>query len=628
MAFSILSRRAIEENKGIMNIVNKIRDYSPIFSHSQATTLGFKVDVSTDILLKDFDTYSNRGVTYRLDVYNTGKFEDVYYNDYTYGLPIIKYDEIKDDSTVIEEDDDTITIEYGRGITGSIKDGQKVREMANSLIMGDIEDSGRKITICVKKDGSKIKLKVYRNNKTGEEFVFMNNNYDGTYSDRFNEKATFIGIVSPIKWVVDKKTGLAICNRPFFIVEDYKTEYKGSPLEKYLESQEFIDDICVKGELVKENNPVRKNNPFGTKKEKMNLEQTIRRVLLGGKRIPYLVGHPGVGKTQVAKSICKNYVSFNIGTFTPDAFTGKTSIIPGDKIITHEDGKTIEHSERGRTATAEPDWYTKTVAMSEKCRKTNERCVLLLDEFDKLTPNMQVFINGIVDDPRTIAGWEIPDNVDIILAGNTEEYSDAAFAISGEVESRLTKIEVTADAIDWLKWASKHQIDPVVKAYLHNFPEKIIQDIMKDDGKYDYAISLTPRAWDQKISAELKECRKINKVPHLEPYMDPENLKAFEEFMNLYFDLGVEEILKGNLPDDIFDLTHDKIQIIINCLIATATTEEELINALLFIRENHLSEYEALFEKRWTEINNTDDDILKLKLAKNEVNERSSNYGK
>ena len=266
--------------------------------------------------------------------------------------------------------------------------------------------------------------------------------------------------------------------------------------------------------------------------------------------------------------------------------------------------------------------------MSNRCRQSNEKCVLLLDEFDKLTPNMQVFINGIVDNPRTIAGWEIPDNVDIILAGNTEEYSDAAFNISGEVASRLTKIEVSAEAIDWLKWASKHDIDPIVRAYLHNFPNKIIQDVKDKDGDYDYAMSLTPRSWDQKISEELKASRKIQEFPYLEPYMDKKNREEFEEFISMYFELGVEEILKGNIPAEVFDLTHDKIQIIINCLIATATTEEEITNALTFIRQNNLSEYQALFEKRWIEINDTDEDIIRLKLAKSSFGARRIGYGK
>ena len=48
----------------------------------------------------------------------------------------------------------------------------------------------------------------------------------------------------------------------------------------------------------------------------------------------------------------------------------------------------------------------------------------------------------------------------------------------------------------------------------------------------------------------------------------------------------------------------------------------------VFYRKNNLSEYEALFEKRWTEINNSNEDILKLKLAKNSLGERRTSYGK
>ena len=71
-----------------------------------------------------------------------------------------------------------------------------------------------------------------------------------------------------------------------------------------------------------------------------------------------------------------------------------------------------------------------------------------------------------------------------------------------------------------MKWASKNNIDPIVKAYLHNFPDKIIQDVKDKDDQYDYALSLTPRSWDQKISEELKAAREIQSYPYLEPYMD------------------------------------------------------------------------------------------------------------
>lgn len=622
MAFSILNKRMLE-NDDIKRIVRTIKDYATIFTLDQQINFGIDFNVSTQIFLKDYDDVADRGATYL--PYTDDMTWD--YHHYNYTLPIIKFEEIKNSSQIISENDDTFTIQYGSGLASQVSTGDALRKIEMSSMKGDIVETNRKITIFLSKDGKRTQLRVFKNQQTGEEYVFMKKKDDDSFDDNFDIQATFVGVVSPLTWTVDKNTCLAICNKPLFLSEICRCDYDKSELARFLESDEFVEELGMHQEKKQERNSV-VNNPFGEKKGKLNLEQKIRRILMGEKRIPYLVGHPGIGKTQIAKSINKNCLSFNIATFTPDTFTGKTSIIPGDKIITQQGDKIIEHNEKGRTTTTEPEWHTKLVEMSNRCRQSNARCVLLLDEFDKLTPNMQVFINGIVDNPRTIAGWEIPDNVDIILAGNTEEYSDAAFNISGEVASRLTKIEVSAEAIDWLKWASKHDIDPIVRAYLHNFPNKIIQDVKDKDGDYDYAMSLTPRSWDQKISEELKASRKIQAFPYLEPYMDKKNRKEFEEFISMYFELGVEEILKGNIPTDVFDLTHDKIQIIINCLIATATTEEEITNALTFIRQNNLSEYQALFEKRWIEINDTDGDILRLKLAESSLGERRTSHGK
>lgn len=622
MEFGILSKRMLE-NDDIKIIVDKVKEYEPIFTLEQIRYFGIELNEVTSLTLKDYDSVANNVAEYNILL---NKIRDNY-KEYGYILPTVRFEEIRNGSQIIAQDNDTLTIHYGRGLTSRVSKNDTLRKINKDSMMGNITESKRKITIFLSKDGKKTQLRVFQNKQTGEEYVFMKKKADGSFDDNLDTQAAFVGIVSSLTWTVDKKTGLAICNNPLFFSERCNCEYSKSELAKFLGSDEFIKELGMINEKRKEKK-ANTNNPFGEKKEKLSLEQKIRRILMGEKRIPYLVGHPGIGKTQIAKSINKNCLSFNIATFTPDTFTGKTSIIPGDKIITKEGDKTVEHNEKGRTAIAEPEWHTKLIEMSNKCRQSNERCVLLLDEFDKLTPNMQVFINGIVDNPRTIAGWEIPDNVDIILAGNTEEYSDAAFNISGEVASRLTKVEVSADAIDWLKWASKHEIDPIVKAYLHNSPNKIIQDVKYKDGDYDYALSLTPRSWDQKISEELKASRKINSFPYLEPYMDKKNREEFEEFITVYFELGVEEILKGNLPSDIFDFTHDHIQIIINCLIATATTEEEIINSLLFIKQNNLSEYQALFEKRWIEINDSDEDILNLKLAKSDLNERRFGYGK
>ena len=625
MNFMILNKRMLE-NDGIKNIVDRIENYGSIFTLGQQRSLDVPFDIATRLTLMDYDRIADGGVGAIYNILTKEITDDGGLDRYNYILPIIRFEEIKYNSHIINNDTNTLTIQYGRGLTSGISTSEDWRKIKLSSMMNNITETNRKITIFLSKDGKKIQTRVFKNEITGEEYVFMKKKDDGTFDDSLDMQATFIGVVSTLEWKVDKDTGLAICSNPLFLAERCRCVYGESELSKFLKSDEFFNEL---GMIPEKNIEKRSSikNPFGEKKEKLNLEQQIRRILMGESRIPYLVGHPGIGKTQIAKSINENCLSFNMATFTPDSFTGKTSIIPGDKIITQEGDKTVEHNEKGRTAITEPEWHTKLVELSDRCRQSNERCVLLLDEFDKLTPNMQVFINGIVDNPRTIAGWEIPNNVDIILAGNTEEYSDAAFNISGEVASRLTKIEVSADVIDWLKWASKHDIDPIVRAYLHYSPNKIIHDVKNKYGEYDPAMSLTPRSWDQKISEELKASRKIHSFPYLDPYMDEQSRQNFEEFISTYFELGVEEILKGNTPTDILNLTTDQIIMIINCLIATATTEEEITNALAFIRQTNLKEYESAFETRWKAINDTREDILRLRLAKNSLNERRTSYG-
>ncbi len=614
MAFSLLSKR-IAEGDFFKSLISDelLRSNHKLFLLKlslEKTTFHDDYDYYTYIL-RDINSVKGRNYA----VYHSGIVDA--YDEICAVVPVISYSEVKDSCTVVSSDDDKLLVEYGSYLNGYIDSSEESRETYNRFLLGKIVRTERKTTVRLNADGTSLKANTYRDLETGKEYIFVTAQ-NNEINDTINPKADFIGIVSPLMWHVNKKDNVMIASEPLFFAESPNCEYENSAIKQFLESKEFLEElgiIAVKKEEIK--NP--SYSPFGDdKREKLNLEQKIKRILLGGKRIPYLVGHPGIGKTQVARSINPNCLAFNISTFTPDAFTGKTFVVPGRKTIIQEDNQTIETTEAGHTMIAEPVWHTQLVKMSNECQEKGERCLILLDEFDKLTPNMQVFINGIVDEPRTIAGWEIPANVDIVLAGNTEEYSDAAFSISGEVASRLTKIEVKADAIDWLKWATKHNIDPMVKAYLHIHPDKILVDVKDKDGSYDPSRSLTPRSWDQKISEELKVSREIHAFPELEPYMDPQSRKEFEEFISVYLDLGIERILAGDMPDiETWNYTSDQIQTIVNCLVATASTEEEITNALTFINKFNMNEYRTLFEIMWIKINSDDNDILRLRMAKN-----------
>ena len=636
MAFDFLSKDLLRR-ESINKIVHRMDKYGTIFVYNQLDALDMitLINLGTILILRDYDSITKKVFAYENDFtedgviverrgWNSGSVID---KEYLHVVPIIKYSEIRDSSEVIEQNSETeeLTIRYGRGFSGSL-DSIELNQrdiIKKRMLIDGLVETGRKITMFLPADETKKQLRVFRNEKTGEEFVFMNRKSGEKIADyiddSYNPNAPFIGIVAPLTWTVDLNTGLAICNRPLFVAQREACPYEESIIAQFLHSPEFIDELDVVP-TKSEKEATTSKNPFG-KSAKLNLEEKIKRVLLGGTRIPYLVGHPGIGKTQVAMSISPYCLCFNMSTFTPDAFTGKQMLIPGDKIISHEGDRTIEHNEKGTSANAEPDWHVKIVKLAKECQVRNERCIMLLDEFDKLTPNMQILINGLAHNPRTIADWPIPENVDIIVAGNSEEYSQASFPITGEVASRLTVLDVTTDAIDWLKWATKHRVDPIVRAYIHNFPDKIIEDAMDKNDDYNQAISLTPRSWDQKISRELIECRKIGEQPFLEPYMNSSSLKHFKEFINLYFELGIEDILQGHFNMDEIDLSGERILVIINCLVAAAVTEEEICNSLKFIKQYNLSEYQALFERRWIDINNTDEDILRLKLAKSSLSD-------
>ena len=150
MAFSILSKRMVE-NDDIKRIIDKIEDYASIFTLDQQRSFGVKFAISTILTLKNFDNVAGNGSTYDPYLHKLGT--DFSNNDYWYILPIIRFEEIKNSSQIISENDDTFTIKYGSGLTSQISTSDALRKINMDSMMGDIIETNRKITILLSKNG-------------------------------------------------------------------------------------------------------------------------------------------------------------------------------------------------------------------------------------------------------------------------------------------------------------------------------------------------------------------------------------------------------------------------------------------------------------------------------------------
>ena len=292
----------------------------------------------------------------------------------------------------------------------------------------------------------------------------------------------------------------------------------------------------------------------------------------------YLVAHRGVGKTSICKKINKNYLIYNVSSFTKDDLLN---------------GK----------------WYSELLKLSKKCE--DETCLLVFDDFDEFDVTMHEYVYDLLDKEKHIGNLIIPDNVNVLLCGNMEEYSNPLNILDFKLYSKIKKYEFKPGIIDYLAWANKNKINNVVKSYLNENPTDLIRDIKDNDYDYDYMYSLTPKNWSIRISNEINISNLLKVDFNLDYYLDSKTKEKFMEYYERYINTGIYDILNGK-----YDNVNDSdISFITNALGASAYTLKELKNVLSFYNYINNKEYKDLFVNIWSSINRTKEDDDKLKEA-------------
>lgn len=290
------------------------------------------------------------------------------------------------------------------------------------------------------------------------------------------------------------------------------------------------------------------------KRTKEEIKNTIEAYLLkdeyGNYEIPairqrpvFLLGSPGIGKTQIMEQIAKEcgvaLVAYTITHHTRQSAIG----LPF-----------ISKNQYGEKEYAVTEYTMSEIVASvyEKMEQTGlKEGILFIDEIncvsETLAPAMLQFLQC-----KAFGNHKIPKGWIIVAAGNPPEYNKSVREFDVVTMDRVKKIEVEADFHVWKEYAYAQNLHSAVISYLNTRKQNFYQMETTVDGR-NFA---TPRGWED-LSNMIQVYEKLGKPLDREvvaQYIQfPKIAKDFANYLELYYkyrtDYQVEEIFRGNLEE-------------------------------------------------------------------------------
>lgn len=340
----------------------------------------------------------------------------------------------------------------------------------------------------------------YRGNKYVRYTVEEETGVNEILSDgrRIQVKNSYWVKVEPIKWLVDKKTNIALSKKILFAGvyynEDIKRYFNGffelTNIKKFMDkyfSKDIVPSILKKTNTSileevtldeNENKEVEKiiakkrKNPYGFNFEQVSEEDIIRAAIESGVAV-FLHGKSSEGKSSRVKQIDPECVIIYLRNATPDSLNGKC----------------VYNSETGEMIDIKPTWLKK---LEERCEKEPDKYhIVFFDEITNALPSIQGTAFNIVLDREVNGIWQLPDNARIVAAGNDMIDSLSANQLAEPLFNRFAHVYIETSVDKWLKWASDHKIHPAIYSYIAYKRENALRS--KYDGEKPNA---DPRKWE------------------------------------------------------------------------------------------------------------------------------------
>ena len=292
------------------------------------------------------------------------------------------------------------------------------------------------------------------------------------------------------------------------------------------------------------------------KRAKEEIKNTIEAYLLkdsyGAYEIPavrqrpvFLMGPPGVGKTQIMEQIAREcgigLVAYTITHHTRQSAVG----LPF-----------INEKEFGGTAYRVTEYTMSEIVASiyNKIETTGlKEGILFIDEIncvsETLAPTMLQFLQY-----KTFGNHRIPDGWVIVTAGNPPEYNKSVRDFDVVTLDRIKLIHVEPDFEVWKAYAYEQAIHPAVISYLNARTEYFCRIETTVDGKF----FATPRGWED-LSKFIEIYERLGKKADRDvvgEYIQfPKIAKDFTNYLEIYYkyrdDYQIDEILSGIIRESL-----------------------------------------------------------------------------
>ena len=194
------------------------------------------------------------------------------------------------------------------------------------------------------------------------------------------------------------------------------------------------------------------------------------------KRPIFIWGAPGIGKSELVESIAHEMLEGNNHLIDMRLALMEPTDLRGYPFRNPE--------------TNTMEWAPAADLPTEEMAKEFDNIILFMDELNSAPPSVQAAAYQLILN-RRVGQYVLPDNVNIVAAGNRETDRGVTFRMPAPLANRFRHVNMEVNFEDWQKWATVNRVHPDVVGYL-TFAK---QDLFQFDAKTSSQAFATPRSW-------------------------------------------------------------------------------------------------------------------------------------